>query len=188
MARPRGFDEDAVLDDAVRVFAEHGFEGSSTQELIEATGLGRQSLYNTFGDKWGLYLSALRRYSERSTEAHLAVLAESGTAIAGIEAMIDRIAQDALGGCMGVGAVAEFGVSRSEVTGISALARKDIVAGLRRRVVEAHQAGDIAPDIDVDEAVGFVMTTLAGLRIAARGGATPPQLRAMTKMAMRALR
>ena len=55
MARPREFDADAALDGAIGVFREHGFEGASAEMLVNAMGIGRQSLYDTFGDKWQLY-------------------------------------------------------------------------------------------------------------------------------------
>jgi Bacterial regulatory proteins, tetR family len=61
MARPREFDTDLALDGAVAVFREHGFEGTSAQMLVDAMGIGRQSLYAAFGDKWQLCCSAARR-------------------------------------------------------------------------------------------------------------------------------
>src|SRR5271170_1692502 len=70
MARPREFDADAALDGAIGVFREHGFEGSSAQMLVDAMGIGRQSLYATFGDKWQLYRSAVRRYGMGECAAH----------------------------------------------------------------------------------------------------------------------
>ena len=51
MARPREFDTDSALDGAIAVFREHGFEGTSAQMLVDAMGIGRQSLYTAFGDK-----------------------------------------------------------------------------------------------------------------------------------------
>lgn len=188
MARPREFDEDIALDAAVKVFAAQGFERSSTQSLIEATGIGRQSLYNIFGSKWGLYLAALRRYGAQSTKAHLEVLQRAPSAIAGIEAMIDHIAQDATFSCLGTSAVAEFGLSRPEVTEINARAGTAISKALRERIELAQRDREIAANIDIDEALGFVMMSLGGLRLAARGGADIAQLRAMGQMAMRALR
>ncbi len=59
MARPREFDRDQVVDRAVDVFWRKGFEATSIRDLVEATGLNRGSLYNTFGDKAGLFEAAL---------------------------------------------------------------------------------------------------------------------------------
>jgi TetR/AcrR family transcriptional repressor of nem operon len=66
MARPREFDEEAVLDAAVQCFWKHGYEGTSVRDLIEKTGITGASLYNAFGDKRALYQRALDRYVEDS--------------------------------------------------------------------------------------------------------------------------
>jgi len=66
MARPREFDVDAALERAMQVFWAKGYESTSLDDLCEATGLGRSSLYAAFGDKHGLCLRALDRYEEGS--------------------------------------------------------------------------------------------------------------------------
>jgi AcrR family transcriptional regulator len=66
MARPREFDRDEAVRLAIDVFREKGFEGTSTDDLLCAMGIGRQSMYDTFGDKRGLYIEALRRYNAES--------------------------------------------------------------------------------------------------------------------------
>src|SRR6185312_856599 len=71
MARPKSFDENAVLDQAVELFRARGYEGTSLAELESHLGLGRQSLYNTFGDKQALFIKALDRY-RRATGAAMA--------------------------------------------------------------------------------------------------------------------
>ena len=64
MARPREFDEDHVIDAAMRCFWQKGFHGATVSDLEEATGISRISLYNAFRDKEGLYLAAQQRYQE----------------------------------------------------------------------------------------------------------------------------
>ena len=66
MARPREFDEQAVLDLAVLCFWARGYEATSVKDLIEKTGITAASLYNAFGDKRTLYQKALDRYVEGS--------------------------------------------------------------------------------------------------------------------------
>jgi TetR/AcrR family transcriptional regulator, transcriptional repressor for nem operon len=66
MARPREFDEEAVLDAAVQCFWARGYEATSVRDLIEKTGITGASLYNAFGDKRALYQRALDHYVEDS--------------------------------------------------------------------------------------------------------------------------
>ncbi|CAM5616019.1 TetR/AcrR family transcriptional regulator OS=Streptomyces alboniger OX=132473 GN=CP975_28210 PE=4 SV=1 [Streptomyces alboniger] len=64
MARPRTFDEERALDAAMHAFWVKGYEATSTQDLCEATGLGRSSIYNTFSSKHALFRRALARYMD----------------------------------------------------------------------------------------------------------------------------
>ena len=64
MVRPREFDRDAALDRAMQVFWAKGFAATSTEDLVAAMGIGRQSLYNAFGDKRRLYLESLEAYQQ----------------------------------------------------------------------------------------------------------------------------
>lgn len=66
MARPREFDEQAVLDAAVRCFWAQGYGATSIKDLIDHTGLSSASLYNAYGDKSALFQSALAHYVQRS--------------------------------------------------------------------------------------------------------------------------
>ena len=66
MARPRAFDEDVVIQDAMTIFWERGYELTSVSDLEKATGLSRVSIYNTFGDKQGLFLRALDLYHDNA--------------------------------------------------------------------------------------------------------------------------
>ena len=66
MARPREFDEEAVLGAAVQCFWNRGYEATSVRDLVERTGITSASLYNAFGDKRALYERALDHYVEVS--------------------------------------------------------------------------------------------------------------------------
>src|SRR6266481_4397335 len=96
MARPREFDTDSALDGAIAVFREHGFEGTSAQMLVDAMGIGRQSLYAAFGDKWQLYCSAARRYGMGECAVHFDALRSGARAIEGIYAMLARSLRGAI--------------------------------------------------------------------------------------------
>ena len=64
--RPREFDYEKALDQAMRVFWEKGYEGTSLPDLTQAMGINRPSLYASFGNKEELYKKALNRYAQTS--------------------------------------------------------------------------------------------------------------------------
>lgn len=188
MARPKAFDEGQVLDAAINLFRQHGFEGTSAEMLVRASKIGRQSLYDTFGDKWQFYLSSVRRYIAAETQAHVATIRNEPRAIDGIKAMIDRVIADAGRSCLGVNSICEFGRSRPELAEIHDAAARTINAAIVGRVREAQAEGDVTQDINPKEAAGFLSASFSGIRIAARGGADAKQLRALGRLALRALR
>jgi TetR/AcrR family transcriptional regulator, transcriptional repressor for nem operon len=188
MARPKEFDKEQALDAAIGLFREHGFEGTSADMLVHAMKIGRQSLYDTFGDKWQLYCSALRRYTAVETQAHVAALRSAPRAIDGINAMIERVVSNARHACLGVNAICEFGRTQRDSTAIRDAAERTLRAAIVGHVRQAQGEGDIASDLDPDHIATFLSASFAGIRIAARGGAKAEQLRALGQLAMRALR
>lgn len=187
MARPKEFVEEQALDAAIDVFREHGFEGTSAAMLVRALKIGRQSLYDTFGDKWQIYLSSVRRYVNAETQAHALALRTGPSAIDGIRNMIDRVAADAGNSCLGINSICEFGRSRVELTDIHDAAARAIGAAVVTRIREAQTEGDVAPELDPKDAAGFLLASFAGIRIAARGGASSGELRILGGLAVRAL-
>ena len=79
MARQKEFNRDEVLHKAMEVFWTRGYEGSSIQDLVKHMGINRQSIYDTFGDKHGLFLQALDRYREIQSRKVFAVLERPGS-------------------------------------------------------------------------------------------------------------
>jgi len=188
MARPREFDVDTALDGAIGVFREHGFEGASAEMLVGAMGIGRQSLYDTFGDKWRLYRSAVRRYGMGECAAHFEALSGGVRAIDGIGAMLRRVVDTASQPCLGVGAICEFGVSRPDLTEAQAPLAEAMRDAIAARVRDAQGNGDVAADLDPEAAAGFLIANIAGIRVAGRGGADRAALTGLADMALRALR
>src|ERR1700712_4389431 len=120
MARPKEFEREAVLKKAIKLFADHGYEGTSTEALLRGMGISRQSLYDTFGDKRRLYLAALQYYNAESVADILGNLNTAASPLQGIEAALLAFATEtrhgAPLGCLGVSAVCEFGRSDPEVS------------------------------------------------------------------------
>src|SRR5207244_9423107 len=87
VGRPKEFDRDAVLVRARDVFWAKGYDGTSLDDLTEAMGLGRASLYNEFGDKHSLFIQALDRYRRERFAQITEALESASSARAGIEAV-----------------------------------------------------------------------------------------------------
>jgi TetR/AcrR family transcriptional regulator, transcriptional repressor for nem operon len=192
VARPKEFDRDSALQEAVNVFCNHGYEGTSTDDLLQAMRISRQSLYDTFGDKRQLYLEALQQYVANSIAEQIRAMNSGASVLTGLEAALLAFAsrsgaRDAPG-CMGIGATCEFGVSDREVTALIATADKTLQSCLERRIREGKASGDISAEVDPRAAAQFIKATFTGIRIAARGGASPGTLREIAQMAIRSLK
>jgi AcrR family transcriptional regulator len=192
MARPKEFDRDTALQKAVAIFCDHGYDATSTDELLRGMRISRQSLYDTFGDKRQLYLEALQQYVADSVGEQIRALNSNPSALKGIETALQAFASNAANssapGCMGIGATCEFGVSDREVTTLIATADKALQSALERRISEGKAAGEIGTDIDVRAAAQFIKATLSGIKVAARGGASADTLRNIAQMAVRSLK
>jgi TetR/AcrR family transcriptional repressor of nem operon len=93
MPRPRKFDEDAVVESAAGVFAAAGYGGTTMEELSRATGLGKQSIYNTFGGKRDLFLRALERSTSTQVDRLTVELSsETSSPLERIRAHLDALA------------------------------------------------------------------------------------------------
>ena len=192
MVRPREFDRDEALDRAKRVFWAKGYVSTSTEDLLAAMNIGRQSLYNAFGDKRKLYLEALARYQRESNASHLERLNSSASPLGGIEALLlGLISEDdsvrALG-CMGVGAVSEFGAADPELAMLRSKVGPRLFRRLVERIREGQACGEVDLAIDAREAAAFLQMTMQGIQLGARAGGDAKSLRALARFAINRFR
>ncbi|WP_423199350.1 HTH tetR-type domain-containing protein [Cupriavidus sp. H19C3] len=188
MPRPKAFDKTRALDAAIAVFRDHGYEGSSTELLTQAMGIGRQSLYDTYGDKWRLYCLAVERYAATEADAHIAAMRSQPRALDGIAAMIERVVADAGHACLGVNSICEFGHAPADLAAIHDRAGHVIQAAIVARVTEAQAAGDLDASLAPEAAAAFLTANFAAIRIAARAGADAAHLSMLGTLTLRALR
>lgn len=192
MARTREFDSDAVIDEAVGVFWRKGYAATSIQDLVEATGIGRGSLYAAFGSKEGLYEAALIRYAEQSSSDMIARL-ESAAPVHEVlrdvlVSLVDATVTDPeRRGCLITNTVTER-LPRDPVAGRvvgEALDRNAMAfTALLRR---ARARGELPPDADVTAMADFIVTTIQGLRVQGKAGADRRRLVAIVDLALSVL-
>ncbi len=192
MARPSEFDRDEVLLRAMEVFWCNGYEATGMPTLVEAMGIGRQSLYNAFESKRGLFLEALKVYQGERAKSLQKVLTSAPTPLAGIETLLISIATSTgvarTRGCLSVNTATEIGVSDEEVADILRRGAQQSKTDLSAAVEAAKAQGELPANLDAQTAAEFVLTVMRGLRVSAKGGAPVSETRNVARMALAALR
>jgi TetR/AcrR family transcriptional regulator, copper-responsive repressor len=187
--RPRGFDREAALEAAMRLFWSRGYEATSISDLIAAMGIAPPSLYSAFGDKKRLFLEAVDRYQAGpGCFAHKA-LTEEPTA----ECAVRRLMMDAVKsftdpgspkGCLVILSATNCAAESGDIEEALASRRRAAQAMLRRRIAAGRAAGELSPGADIDALAGLVTATLSGLAILARDGASRASLERIVKQTM----
>ncbi len=172
MARPREFEESAVLDAAMECFWSRGYEATSMRDLVDRTGITGASLYNAFGDKRAIYQRALDRYVEGSVAARLARCEEfpSLDAIATFfDDIVSRSVEDpARKGCMLVNAALDVAPHDDEFQRVVAEVLMRIEDFFRRCVRKGQEQGAITSSMSADELARHLLGVLLGVRVLAR--------------------
>ncbi|GHF92384.1 MULTISPECIES: TetR/AcrR family transcriptional regulator [Amycolatopsis] len=191
MARPREFDETAAVEKAMHAFWERGYEATSTQDLCDATGLGRSSVYNTFTSKRALFGRSLAHYTSTQLDKRQAILDGPGTAAERLDAVLRSAIEDDLEehrrGCLVVNTLAELGVPDDEV---GAALRADTHRNLTmfaECVREGVQDGSLRDGLDPAEVAEYLLSTTSGLRVMARRGSSRDSMHAVADLALSAL-
>lgn len=193
MPRPKSFDEDTVLDQAVQLFWERGYEGTSLADLESHLGLGRQSLYNTFGDKQALFLKALERYERQVAESILAQLNAPGASLEEIRAFFRASAKALTSSgprrsCLVVNTILERGSQDPEALLRCNQARDALERTFRRALAQAKSRRELAQDTDVEALATYLVVQNYGLNVLAKTGATEKELAAVVEVLLAALK
>lgn len=190
MARPKEFDQEKALREAIGLFCQQGFAATSTDDLMRVMEVGRQSMYDTFGDKRALFLKALQLYVTESVHSVNVELERPGSALAAVQNALVTFAQrkdlSNAEGCMGLNAISEFGQRDADVTRITRDAARRQRQILMRVLTKAKEEGEINSDADIAGMADFFESTLAGIRMAAKAGKSRHALRNIATFASRA--
>lgn len=192
MPRPTEFDRDEVLDRAMQVFWEQGYEGASISDLLMHMGIKRQSLYYAFGSKHELYLEALRRYYARSQQTDLTPLLERGPLRPRLARVFKSVIDSELGeterqGCFLTNATLGRSPCDEAVAKIVAESFKGGEAMFVRALSEAQTEGELELEHDTKALTHHFMNALNGLRITAKASPERATLENVATMALRVL-
>ncbi|HKC81699.1 MAG TPA: TetR/AcrR family transcriptional regulator [Gemmatimonadaceae bacterium] len=192
MARPKEFDRDEALRSALSIFRKKGFSATSTDDLRLAMGIGRQSFYDTFKGKKEIYLEALRQYNSDRVLGYFEIFRKSDSPIKAIEDMLVSIAlehpQERTLACLGVASICEFGAADADVRAINDASASAMQSVLEKLLAEAKAKKKLRPSLNPATTAAYLQSTLAGLRVTARAGASREALKAIAMIAVDGLK
>jgi TetR/AcrR family transcriptional regulator, transcriptional repressor for nem operon len=187
VGRPRQFDVEQVLGQAMRLFWARGYEATGLVELERATGLGRQSLYGVFGDKRALFLKCVEHYFDKVLSPGIALLDAPGSARGHLEQIFAAWEATAAApdfqGCLVGSSVPELSGRDPELEAVLARKLELMEAAFARALRRAKKEGEVRSDLDVKSVAQTLLALAQGLAVVARANRDPLFVRGVVRSA-----
>jgi TetR/AcrR family transcriptional repressor of nem operon len=190
MARSKEFEESVVLDKAMRLFWEQGYEKTSMTDLVKHMGIHRRSLYDTFGDKHTLFLMALDRYDSKNNASLARGVKRSKTAMEALLFVVGILIcgeEDSPSGCLMVNSAVELAARDADVNDKSTEAFTKAEQLLKEIILWGQRDGEFTPDYDAVELAEYLHNVGVGLRSMARTSIPREKLHHIANISMRTL-
>ncbi|MFB7331364.1 TetR/AcrR family transcriptional regulator [Streptomyces adustus] len=190
MARSKEFDPDATLDAALELFWRRGYEATSMADLVERLGIGRASIYATYGNKHDLYLKALERYGETRDPLLLRELSQPGPALPAVRAVVRRFAAEAAAedsrarGCFVTNTAAELAPHDAAAARRVELSWEHLETLLHSALVRAQAQGELPPHREPRTLARMLLVLMQGLRVVGKVSADPARVREAAEQAL----
>ena len=182
MARTRQFDERQALIKAMLVFWEKGFEATSIQDLENAMGLKRTSIYNAFGNKRALFERVMACYKESVLSALFMAMDSAPDIREGVRRLLNgaldiHFDDETPGGCLVVLSVLESGQHDSQSQLDTSQTMKDLKSALQTRLNKAKKTGELSKDLNAGSTANTIVATMAGMMVLGKANFTKTALR-----------
>jgi TetR/AcrR family transcriptional regulator, transcriptional repressor for nem operon len=181
VARVKEFDPEAALDAAMELFWSHGYEATSTADLVAHLGIARASLYATFGSKHELYVRALDRYVQLHDPIVVERLSRPGPALPAVRELVEAYARESVRprrrGCLVVNAAVERLPEDHEVGRFVQSSWNTVEVALTSALLRARAQGELPGNADPRRLARFLLVFLSGLRVTGKGGWDERRLR-----------
>ncbi|MEV8307922.1 TetR family transcriptional regulator [Streptomyces flavidovirens] len=190
MARTKEFDPDAALQAALELFWRRGYEATSMADLVDHLGIGRASIYATFGNKHELYLKALDRYADSRNPCLLGELSQPGPALPAVRAVLRRFAAEAacdkerLTGCFVTNTAAELAPHDDSAARRVEVSWEHMETLLHSALVRAQAQGELPEDRDPRALARMLLVLMQGLRVVGKASSDPARVRDAAEQAL----
>ncbi|MGW7818168.1 TetR/AcrR family transcriptional regulator [Streptomyces puniciscabiei] len=190
MARTKEFDPDAALQSALELFWRRGYEATSMADLVEHLGIGRASLYATFGSKHELYLRALERYEESGLTRIVRELSRPGPALPAVRAVVRRYAAEAaderlrLNGCLITNTAAELAPHDPAAARRVERNWDHVETALYSALTRAQAQGELPADRAPLALARMLLVLMQGLRVVGKASSDPARVRDAAEQAL----
>jgi AcrR family transcriptional regulator len=186
LGRPRGFDREAALQIAVKLFCRHGYEGVSIADLTHAMNISPPSLYAAFGGKEALFREALACYQSRPNLPHIGECGPIRNQVR--EFLLDavRAATDPNypAGCMVAAGMLNCGAEYASLAGTLTEIRNSRCKEFEVHLHAAAARGELSGDADIPAISRYISALVQGIAIQAKDGASQQELYGLVDIAM----
>ena len=188
VARPKEFNETVVLRKAMDLFWEQGYGATSMEDLVDHLGIGRASLYATYGAKHDLFMRALDTYIQDRVTSLTEALSRPGPVIPAIGNVLGMFARRACDldrpGCMLTNSATELATRDPEVARQVQSTWAALESTLASALTRARAQGELGADRDPQALASFLLVFIQGLLVVGKGDPDPDRLRIATEQAL----
>ena len=170
MPKIETFDRDLVIEKATEVFHDKGFNGSSMQDLVDATGLNRSSIYNSFGSKLDLFLACLNFYQEKNSRSINKLLIASGNGFETLQNVFGHFLNDMIQsnkdkGCLLVNCKSEMANHEALITRFLKTNQRNTISLFEDIVETGQKDGSINLQRNKKDYALYLYSCLQGFRM-----------------------
>ena len=193
MARTKIFDEDLVLNKAMNLFWERGYNATSAQDLVDGLGISRSSLYDTYGDKHSLFVKALKQYQKERIDGSIKEGDDTADVEAYIRSLFEFAKEEALQdnrsrGCFMVNTAVEMAPVDEEVANIVNTIMFDFENAVCHAIEKGQANGLFTTKHTARSLARFVFNSLNGLRVTVKFDASQKAFADIVEVCMFALK
>ena len=192
MPKVKQFDKTKVLQVAAHIFKQKGYNGTSIDEILKASGLSRSSLYDSFGDKHSLYLQSLEEYKTSENNSLKDIDSKKLNGLEKIEVVFSEVVNHLItnpndNGCLMVNAAAEMSKLCDKTSQVVCNNKEEAQELFSTWMQEAQKAGVIQLSKPIKHYGQFLFNTLCGLKVMSQSGASKSELNNVVKVTLAAL-